>query len=67
MSTVELNHLEYQVDQLIDRLETIQTENQLLRVQLMHSNRDKFRIKDKNQKAVMRIKKIVSQLKEELV
>ena len=67
MSTVQLNNLEFQVDTLLHRLEKLQTENQLLRSQLAHAHREKMRLKDKNQKAVIKVKRIVSQLKEELV
>ena len=67
MSTVQLNNLEFQVDTLLHRLEKLQAENQLLRGQLSLAHREKMRLKDKNQKAVIKVKRIVSQLKEELV
>ena len=66
MSTVQLNNLEFQIDTLLHRLEKLQTENQSLRNQLAHTHREKMRLRDRNQKAVTKVKRIVSQLKEEL-
>lgn len=66
MSIVQLNNLECQVDTLIDRLEKLQTENQLLRSQLRHTHQEKIRLNDRNQRIVVKVKRIVSQLKEEL-
>ncbi|PHQ80131.1 MAG: TIGR02449 family protein [Coxiella sp. (in: Bacteria)] len=66
MSIVELNNLEFQVDTLIGNLEKTQSENHQLRSQLANSNREKMRLKDRNQKAAVKIKRIISQLKEEL-
>lgn len=65
MSVVELNNLEFQVDTLITRLENLQSENQMLRGQLAHNNRDRTRLKECNTKAAARIKRIIAQLKEE--
>lgn len=66
MSIVELNNLEFQVDTLLSNLEKLQSENQQLRSQLANSNRERGRLKEKNQKAATKIKRIISQLKEEL-
>ena len=66
MSIVELNNLEFQVDTLINNLEKIQSENQQLRSELATSNRERTRLQDKNQRAALKIKRIISQLKEEL-
>lgn len=66
MSIVELNNLEFQVDALISNLEKLQRENQALRGQLASSNRERTRLKEKNHKAATKIKRIITQLKEEL-
>ncbi len=66
MSLVELNNLEFQVDTLITNIESLQRENHALRSQLASSNRDRTRLKDKNQKAILKIKRIISQLKDEI-
>lgn len=66
MSIVELNNLEFQVDTLIRNLEKLQNENQALRGQLATANRERTRLKEKNQRAVMKIKRIITQLKDGL-
>lgn len=66
MSIVELNNLEFQVDTLIKNLETLQAENQSLKSQLAISNRDKARLKERNDRAAIKIKRIITQLKDEL-
>ncbi len=66
MSIVELNNLEFQVDTLIKNLETLQVENQSLKSQLAISNRDRTRLKERNDRAATKIKRIISQLKDEL-
>lgn len=66
MSTVQLNSLEFQIDTLLHHVEKLQAENQSLRHQLAQTHREKIRLRDKNQKAVIKVKRIVSQLKEEL-
>jgi uncharacterized protein (TIGR02449 family) len=67
MSIVELNNLEFQVDTLINNMEKLQSENQSLRNQLAVSNRERTRLKEKNQRATTKVKRIVTQLREELV
>lgn len=66
MSIVELNNLEFQVDTLLANLENLQKENQALRGQLSNSNRERTRLKEKNQKAATKIKRIITQLKDEI-
>lgn len=66
MSIVELNNLEFQVDTLLNNLEKLQKENQTLRGQLAISNRERTRLKEKNQRASVKIKRIINQLREEL-
>ena len=66
MSIVELNNLEFQVDALLSNLEKLQHENQALRSQLATSNRERTRLKEKNLRAATKIKRIITQLKEEL-
>ena len=66
MSLVELNNLEFQVDTLLTNLEKTQLENQALRGQIANSNRDNWRLKERNQRAALRIKKILGQLKDEI-
>ncbi len=66
MSIVELNNLEFQVDALIANLENLQRENQTLRGQLASTSRERTRLKEKNQKAAIKIKRIISQLKDEI-
>ena len=66
MSIVELNNLEFQVDTLISSLEKLQIENQTLRGHLASMNRDRSRLRDKNQRAATKIKRIIAQLKEEV-
>ena len=62
MSIVELNNLEFQVDTLIRNLEKLQSENQSLRSQLAASNRERSRLREKNQRAVVKIKRIITSL-----
>ncbi len=66
MSIVELNNLEFQVDALLTNLENLQRENHTLRGQLASTNRERTRLKEKNQKAATKIKRIISQLKDEI-
>lgn len=66
MSIVELNNLEFQVDALLSNLEKLQRENQALRSQLATTNRERTRLKEKNVRAATKIKRIITQLKEEL-
>lgn len=66
MSTVQLNNLEFQIDTLLQHMEKLQAENQSLRNQLAQTHREKIRLREKNQKAAIKVKRIVSQLKEEL-
>lgn len=66
MSIVELNNLEFQVDTLIRNLEKLQQENQQLRGQLATANRERTRVKEKNQRAIIKVKRIIAQLKDGL-
>jgi uncharacterized protein (TIGR02449 family) len=66
MSIVELNNLEFQVDTLLANLENLQKENQALRGQLANNNRERTRLKEKNQRAATKIKRIITQLKDEI-
>lgn len=66
MNIVELNNLEFQVDTLITNIETLKAENQALRNQLASANRERNRLKEKNQKATVKVKRIVAHLKEEI-
>ena len=66
MNTTELTGLEVQIDSLIDSIKQLRHENQALRSKLSHSLRNRSRLQETKQQATAQIKRIISQLKEEL-
>ena len=66
MATIELSELEYQVDHLLHTLERLNAENCSLRKELAISIRERVVLVEKNRKAALKIKKIITQLKENL-
>lgn len=66
MNTVELNDLENQIDSLLENLTQLKMDNQALRNQLATSANERSQLQEKNQEAAMKIRRIISQLKEEL-
>ncbi len=66
MTTLELSGLEYQVDHLLRSLERLKAENISLRQKLSSSIRERSELLEKNRKAADKIKKIISQLKEQM-
>ena len=67
MSTAELTELESQVDYLIQSVKQLKSENLSLRHQLASNAKERSRLHTQNQKAAEQVKKIVSQLKDELL
>lgn len=66
MTTLELSGLEYQVDHLLRSLERLKAENISLRQKLSSSIRERSELLEKNRKAADKIKKVISQLKEQM-
>lgn len=66
MSTLELSGLEHQVDHLLHSLDRLKAENISLRQKLSHSIRERTLLLEKNRKAASTVKKIITQLKEEM-
>lgn len=67
METVELNHLESQIDRLLRVLEDLQAENKYLRNQVARHAREKSLQYQNNRQTVGKIKKIISHLQEALI
>jgi len=66
MKTQEFNHLESQVDQLINLVENLQFENATLKQKIAMHIQDRTRLQYKNQRATKQVKQIIKNLKEEL-
>ena len=66
MNTAELNDLELEVDSLIENLNRLKRENQTLRSQMAVSAQERSTLQTKNKDAATKIRRIISQLKEEL-
>ncbi len=66
METAQLSDLERQVDHLILAVDRLKNENHSLRQKLAGSIRERTRLQQQNHQAVAKIKRIMSQLKEEL-
>lgn len=66
MNTAELSNLELQIDSLLDNLNRLKSDNQALRNQLAMSMQERSQLQEKNEEAAMKIRRIISQLKEEL-
>ncbi|MCX7121433.1 MAG: TIGR02449 family protein [Gammaproteobacteria bacterium] len=66
MKTVELNHLETQVDHLMHLIETLQFENVSLRQKMAVHIKERTRLQYKNQRASKQVKQIIKNIKEEL-
>ncbi len=65
MNTAEITELEAQIENLIRLLGRLKTENQSLRNRLASSVRERSLLQEKQQKAVVKVKRIISQLREE--
>ena len=63
--TLELSGLEYQVDHLLRALEQAKSDNQNLRQKVAAHSRERSVLIEKNHHAAKKIKKIISQLKDE--
>ena len=66
MNTLEINHLEMQVDHLMRMIETLQFENASLRQKMATHIQERSRLQHKNQDAAKQIKQIIRHIKEEL-
>ena len=66
MNTTELNDLELQIDTMIQNIDLLKEDNQALRYQLASSARERSTLQEKNQKAVGKIRDMISQLKEQM-
>jgi len=65
MIEANLNHLELQIETLIKIRNHLSIENQSLRHKLGKTTHDRAVLADKNKNAASKIKKIISQLKNE--
>lgn len=66
MTTIELSGLEYQVDHLLRSVERLKAENHSLRQKLSRTTRERSELLEKNRKAALKTKKIITQLKEQM-
>lgn len=65
MSTIELTGLESQIDYLFNTIEQLKLDNQSLRQKLVVNTQEKTKLKQQNQQAIEKVKRILRQLKEE--
>ena len=63
---LELSELEYQVDHLLRSLERLKSENNALRQKLAIQVRERSLLIEKNIQAAQKIKKVITQLREEM-
>ena len=66
MEVTKLAELENQVEHLISSIQQLETENHSLKQRLHSAVQDRSTLQERHQKASLQIKKIISQLKEEL-
>lgn len=66
MNSVELNHLEMQVERLMHLVSSLQHENASLRQKMAVHIQEQTRLQHKNDFAAKQVKQIIKQLKEEL-
>lgn len=66
METTDLTVLEQQVDRLLNRIERLRMENRSLHTQVANISRERSRLQESRQKAATDVKRIISQLKEEM-
>ncbi|MBW5802917.1 TIGR02449 family protein [Coxiella endosymbiont of Ornithodoros amblus] len=64
--TLELSELEYQVDRLLCSLERLKSENNALRKKLATQVRERSLLVEKNLQVAQKIKKVITQLREEI-
>ncbi|AZV74570.1 TIGR02449 family protein [Coxiella burnetii] len=64
--TLELSELEYQVDHLLRSLERLKSENNALRQKLATQVGERSLLVEKNLQAAQKIKKVITQLREEM-
>ena len=67
MEVAKLNGLELQVECLIRTIQQLETENRSLQQRLHSAVQDRSTLQERHHHATVQIKKIISQLKEELV
>jgi len=67
MTKLALNQLELQVETLLESLEQLQAENVLLRQKIAVHIQENARLQHKNVRAIMQVKQVIKQMKEELV
>lgn len=63
----DLGHLELKVDHLLNERMKLISENQSLRQQLLKASKERATLADKNKRATIKMKAILSQLKEEIL
>lgn len=66
MKTTELNHLESQVNHLMQLIDMLQFENVSLKQKIAMHIQERTRLQYKNQRATKQVKQIVKNLKEAL-
>ncbi|MCH9769561.1 MAG: TIGR02449 family protein [Gammaproteobacteria bacterium] len=66
-TSIELTKLERQVKELMQSLEQLKLENTSLRHKLASSVRERSRIQEKNYQASSKLRRVVNQLKDELL
>ncbi|MCX7125840.1 MAG: TIGR02449 family protein [Gammaproteobacteria bacterium] len=66
MKTLELNHLETQIDHMMRLIDSLQLENAALKQKMAMHIQERTRAQYKNQRASKQIKQIIKTIKEEL-
>lgn len=66
-TSTELGKLEKQVKELMRSLEHLKLDNESLRQKLVSSARERGRLQEKNHRATAKLKRIINQLKDELL
>ena len=66
MTNIELNDLETQIEALMKSHQLLRAENHSLRQKLVKTTQERADLLDKNQKATVKIKRIIGQLRNEI-
>lgn len=65
--TIELSELEHRVDHLLRSFERLKVENNALRQKVVNQARERSLLVEKNSQAAQTIKKLIAQLREEIL
>lgn len=66
MSSIHLERVSSQVDQMMQMIEKLRMENASLRQKMAVQSQERARLLHKNQRATKRLKQIIKQIKEEM-